>query len=94
MDVILFWSLPGQNRHGHVCVSAGNIGAGHGALRDIIEKAENTKAARSMYAETQREKMAFLQSAKESEWNKENDPVVVSFVGREDVWHDFSQGCV
>ncbi|KAF9010359.1 hypothetical protein BDZ89DRAFT_996309 [Hymenopellis radicata] len=92
LDVIVFWELPSQNRKGHVLLSASNIGAGHAALRNIIDAAENAKVARSMYAETQREKMEVLQAVKGSAWNAEKDPVVLSVASERSLIHDFSNG--
>ncbi|KAF8917701.1 ER-golgi trafficking TRAPP I complex 85 kDa subunit-domain-containing protein [Mucidula mucida] len=92
LDVIVFWELPSQNRMGHVLLSASNIGAGHAALQDIIDAAENAKVARSMYAETQREKMEVLQAVKDSAWNAEKDPVVLSVQSERSMKHDFSSG--
>ncbi|KAK0464963.1 ER-golgi trafficking TRAPP I complex 85 kDa subunit-domain-containing protein [Desarmillaria tabescens] len=68
VDIVIFWEIPAQ----HPGI---NIGAGHAALRDIVDLAENTKATRNMYAETQREKVKMLQSVKDSEWNSEMDPI-------------------
>ncbi len=73
-------------------LSASNIGAGHAALQDIIDAAENAKVARSMYAETQREKMEVLQAVKDSAWNAEKDPVVLSVQSERSMKHDFSSG--
>lgn len=54
---------------------------------------ENAKVKRSMYAETQREKIEISQSIRESEWNAEMNPLVVT-VHEGVVEHDFSLGYV
>ncbi|KAJ7169750.1 ER-golgi trafficking TRAPP I complex 85 kDa subunit-domain-containing protein [Mycena filopes] len=79
------------DRYGHILVSGLTLGAGHAALKDIIDDAENAKVKRSMYAETQRQKMEVLDAIRNSEWNTEMNPMVVT---QEEVpvVHDFSKG--
>ncbi|KAJ7783643.1 ER-golgi trafficking TRAPP I complex 85 kDa subunit-domain-containing protein [Mycena maculata] len=91
VDIIIFWEIPAQERYGHIFVSGITLGAGHAALKDIIDEAESAKVKRSMYAETQRQKMEVLDAIRHSEWNTEMNPIVVH---QEDapVSHDFSQG--
>ncbi|KAJ6604519.1 ER-golgi trafficking TRAPP I complex 85 kDa subunit-domain-containing protein [Mycena vulgaris] len=91
VDVIIFWEIPAQHRYGHILLSGITLGAGHAALRDIIDEAETAKVKRSMYAETQREKMDVLDAIRNSEWNAEMNPIVVT---QEEVpiSHDFSTG--
>ncbi|KAJ7900204.1 ER-golgi trafficking TRAPP I complex 85 kDa subunit-domain-containing protein [Mycena olivaceomarginata] len=90
LDFIVFWEIPDQDRHGHILVSGITLGAGHAALKDIIDEAENAKVKRSMYAETQRQKMDVLDAIRHSEWNTEMNPTVVT---QEEVpvVHDFSK---
>lgn len=66
--------------------------AGHAALKETIEAAENAKVKRSMYAETQREKMEVLESIRNSEWNREMNPIVVTLQDQRPLEHDFSKG--
>ncbi|KAF7339581.1 hypothetical protein MSAN_02172600 [Mycena sanguinolenta] len=89
VDFVLFWRIPDQDRHGHILVSGITLGAGHAALKEIIDEAENAKVKRSMYAETQRQKMEILDAIRESEWNMEMNPIVAT---QEEVRvaHDFS----
>ncbi|KAJ6519689.1 ER-golgi trafficking TRAPP I complex 85 kDa subunit-domain-containing protein [Mycena sanguinolenta] len=89
VDFVLFWRIPDQDRHGHILVSGITLGAGHAPLKEIIDEAENAKVKRSMYAETQRQKMEILDSIRESEWNTEMNPIVAT---QEEVRvaHDFS----
>lgn len=68
------------------------MGAAHAALDDIIGKAENAKVKRSMYAETQREKMELVDGIRGSEWNEEMDPISVSVEDLGAVEHDFGKG--
>ncbi|KAJ7092588.1 ER-golgi trafficking TRAPP I complex 85 kDa subunit-domain-containing protein [Mycena epipterygia] len=91
VDVIIFWEIPTQHRYGHILLSGITLGAGHAALKDIINEAENAKVKRSMYAETQRQKMEVLDAVRHSEWNTEMNPTVVK---QEEVpvTHDFSTG--
>ncbi|KAJ7630805.1 ER-golgi trafficking TRAPP I complex 85 kDa subunit-domain-containing protein [Roridomyces roridus] len=91
VDIILFWKIPAQGRYGHLFLSGLTLGAGHGALKNILTEAENAKVKRSMYAETQRQKIEVMEAIQHSEWNAEMNPTVVA---REDVpvSHDFSQG--
>ncbi|EEB97395.1 hypothetical protein MPER_03296 [Moniliophthora perniciosa FA553] len=81
-----------ERRSGSHLVSDLNVGAGHAALREILEEAENTKGTRSMYNETQQERMEIFQAIRESEWNAEMNPLVVRFDAADVIKHDFSQG--
>ncbi|KAH7912583.1 ER-golgi trafficking TRAPP I complex 85 kDa subunit-domain-containing protein [Hygrophoropsis aurantiaca] len=92
VDVLLYWEIPSELRSGHILVSDIILGAGHGALKEIIEEAENAKVKRSMYAETQREKVEILQAVRDSEWNSEMDPIVVTVEDGRAAEHDFTQG--
>ncbi|KAI6031618.1 ER-golgi trafficking TRAPP I complex 85 kDa subunit-domain-containing protein [Pisolithus microcarpus] len=65
-------------RCGFTLLSPLILGPSHGALQEIISDAEQAKVKRSMYAETQREKTEMLQSIRNSEWNAESNPLVVS----------------
>ncbi|TRM66415.1 ER-golgi trafficking TRAPP I complex 85 kDa subunit-domain-containing protein [Schizophyllum amplum] len=56
VDAVLFWTMPSQQRSGHILVSGLRMGASHAPLRNIVEAAESAKVKRSMYAETQRER--------------------------------------
>ncbi|KAF8213184.1 ER-golgi trafficking TRAPP I complex 85 kDa subunit-domain-containing protein [Mycena galopus ATCC 62051] len=89
VDFIIFWQIPDQDRRGHIVVSGITLGAGHAALKDMIDEAENAKVKRSMYAETQRQKMDVLDAIRNSEWNTEMNPIVIT---QEEVrvGHDFS----
>ncbi|KAJ7492750.1 ER-golgi trafficking TRAPP I complex 85 kDa subunit-domain-containing protein [Mycena latifolia] len=91
VDVIIFWEIPTQHRRGHILLSGITLGAGHAALKDIIDEAEAAKVKRSMYAETQRQKLEVLDAIRNSEWNMEMNPVVV-MQEEAPVLHDFSTG--
>lgn len=91
----MFWSIPAQGRAGHVLVSGVHVGAGHAALKGVVEEAEGAKVKRSMYAETERERVSVLGAVRSCEWNAEMDPVVVLVsLGGEGalVEHDFACG--
>ncbi|KAF9270075.1 hypothetical protein L218DRAFT_848836 [Marasmius fiardii PR-910] len=92
LDVLLSWTIPSEGRSGHFHISDLNIVAGHGALGDILEEAENAKATRSMYSETRRERLEIFQSIRDSEWNMEMNPLVVHVMASSTVKHDFSKG--
>lgn len=68
------------------------LGAEHGDLGSIIEEAESAKVKRSMYAETQKEKMEIMKAVKGGEWNVNSNPVVVSAEYELVVEHDFESG--
>ena len=70
------------------------MGARHALLRELIKEAENSKAKRSMYAETQKERIEILDAVRKSVWNREMDPIDVEVVGGEVVRYDFSRGYV
>ncbi|KAF7306800.1 hypothetical protein MIND_00471700 [Mycena indigotica] len=91
IDVIVSWSIPAQERHGHVFVTGVTLGASHAALRDIIDEAESAKVKRSMYAETQREREELVDSLRHSQWNTEMNPLVV-FREEKPISHPFSDG--
>jgi len=67
------------------------LGATHGALREIIEEAEQVRATRNMYAETQREKIEMLHAIRDSEWNAEANPLAVTVEDNPVVEHDFTK---
>ncbi|KAG8219699.1 ER-golgi trafficking TRAPP I complex 85 kDa subunit-domain-containing protein [Butyriboletus roseoflavus] len=91
VDFLIFWEIPSERRTGFILLSGLNLGAGHAALQEAIENVESAKVKRSMYAETQREKTEILQSIRDSEWNAEMNPLVVT-IQEGVVEHDFSQG--
>lgn len=68
------------------------LGIRHGALRDVLARAGEAKAVRSMYAETTRQKVAMLEAVRTAEWNKDEDPVQVGFTTPERLRHDFTKG--
>ena len=92
VDVILFWEIPSQQREGYIVVYGTKIGAAHAALSDVITRAENVKAKRNMYAETQRDRQELLEGVRTSEWNAEMDPVTVSLEAVPPISHDFGKG--
>ncbi|KIJ68594.1 hypothetical protein HYDPIDRAFT_125323 [Hydnomerulius pinastri MD-312] len=92
VDFLVLWEVPAEQRHGFTLLSTVKLGAGHAALREIIEDVEGAKVKRSMYAETQREKMEMLGAIRDCEWNAEMNPVVVTVADGLFVEHDFSQG--
>ncbi|KAH0838197.1 ER-golgi trafficking TRAPP I complex 85 kDa subunit-domain-containing protein [Lanmaoa asiatica] len=91
VDFLIFWEVPSEQRSGFILLSGPDLGAGHAALQEAIENVERAKVKRSMYAETQREKMKILQSIRDSEWNAEMNPLVVT-IQEGVVEHDFSLG--
>ncbi|KAI0361180.1 hypothetical protein OH77DRAFT_1417397 [Trametes cingulata] len=92
VDVVLFWELPAQKRAGHILLQGPTLGAGHAALRELVQGAQNMKVKRSMYAETLRERAAILEAVRTCEWNREDDPVAVFVKDGMVVEHDFRQG--
>ncbi|RPD64974.1 hypothetical protein L227DRAFT_571426 [Lentinus tigrinus ALCF2SS1-6] len=92
VDVVIFWELSAQKRAGHILLQGPTLGAGHAALKEIIEAAETMKVKRSMYAETERERQAILEAVKKCEWNRETDPISVFVQDGSIVEHDFRQG--
>ncbi|KZT30693.1 hypothetical protein NEOLEDRAFT_1126297 [Neolentinus lepideus HHB14362 ss-1] len=92
LDVVIFWEIPSQQRAGHISVSGLLLGAGHAALKEVIEEAENAKVKRSMYAETHRERQDILKAIRASEWNAEMNPVVVRVEDGQQLQHDFAKG--
>ncbi|KAF5317627.1 hypothetical protein D9611_015053 [Ephemerocybe angulata] len=92
VDVAVFWEIPSQGRQGYTTIYGTRIGAAHAPLNDIIDKSENTKVKRSMYAETQREKLELVEGIRNSEWNAEMDPISVSVEDVSEIDHDFSKG--
>jgi hypothetical protein len=94
VDIVIFWDIPSQQRSGHLLVPGITFGAGHAALKEIIEDAEGIKVRRNMYAETQREKDEILDAIRASEWNAEMNPIVVTLHHEHKLEHDFTEGCV
>ncbi|KIM32672.1 hypothetical protein M408DRAFT_184959 [Serendipita vermifera MAFF 305830] len=92
LDLVLFWNLPSSNRHGFIPAFDIQLGVGHGLLNEVIERAVESKG-KSMYAETKREHELLLRHFRESEWNRETNPVVVSVVPiQSTIEHDFTRG--
>ncbi|KAK2461653.1 hypothetical protein APHAL10511_006116 [Amanita phalloides] len=92
VDVLVFWRISSQNRSGHALLTGLTLGARHAAMKDMLESAENIKATRSIYTETQREKTGILESIRNSEWNVEMDPLTIVVQGQGNITHDFSKG--
>ncbi|KAL0579376.1 hypothetical protein V5O48_002652 [Marasmius crinis-equi] len=92
LDVLLSWSIPSEGRSGHLMISDLNVGAGHAALRGLLEESENAKTTRSMYSETRQERLEMFQAIRDSEWNVEMNPLVVHVTTPHVVKHDFSRG--
>ncbi|KAI0348507.1 hypothetical protein BDW22DRAFT_1350734 [Trametopsis cervina] len=92
VDMVLFWEIPSQGRSGHLLISGLSLGASHAPLKEVIEEAENAKIKRSMYAETQRERLDIIAALRNSEWNAETNPVVVGVQDGLIVQHDFTHG--
>jgi hypothetical protein len=94
IDVSLFWHIPNTDRQGIIVSYDLQVGAGHGILQEVLEKAGQSKA-KSIYAETKREHELLLQHFAECEWNRETDPVVLHAKAEKIlVNHEFIQGCV
>jgi len=91
VDFLVFWEIPSEKRTGFVLLSGLNLGAGHAAVQEAIDNVESAKVKRSMYAETQREKIEILQSIRDSEWNVEMNPLVVT-IQEGVVEHNFGRG--
>ena len=68
------------------------LDATHAPLQEVIQAAEQRKAKRSMFAETQRERESILDVIRHSEWNMEMNPLVAIVRCDEVVVHDFSTG--
>jgi trafficking protein particle complex subunit 8 len=93
VDMVIFWDMPSEQRSGHIYMAGITLGAGHAALQEVIEAVEGARVKRSIYAETQREKAEILDGVKESEWNAEMNPLVLS-LGTGTLLHDFAAGFV
>jgi hypothetical protein len=91
LDVLIFWDIPSSERSGHVLVSGVNVGAEHGALNAIIQETQELKVKRSMYAETDIERLSILESIRTSEWNAEMNPVSLTTIEPGVINHDFSE---
>ncbi|CAA7259922.1 unnamed protein product [Cyclocybe aegerita] len=92
LDFVVFWEIPSQGISGHISINGIHLGAGHGALDDIVEQAEGAKTKRNMYAETQRENVQILDAIRSSEWNAEMNPIVLFIKDTDTQYHDFSSG--
>ena len=92
VDIVLFWAIPSQGRSGHLLVTGLSLGASHAPLRELLEESENAKAKRSMYAETQRERAEVLEAVRNSLWNADSNPLLVTVEDGLIVEHDFKKG--
>jgi len=89
--MVIFWDIPLERRSGYIYTTGITLGAKHAALKEVIEEIERSKVKRSMYAETRRERVAILNGIRESEWNAEMNPLVLS-LKEGTLRHDFTQG--
>lgn len=94
IDVLVFWKIPSQGRSGYLLVTGLTLGADHAPLKELIDELERAKVKRSMFAETQNQRVDLVQAVKTSEWNTETDPLAVTVKDGAMVSHDFSKGCV
>lgn len=94
LDVLIFWDIPSSEKSGHLLISGVNVGAEHGALNAIIQETQELKVKRSMYAETDIERLSILESIRASEWNAEMNPVLLTTVEPDVISHDFSERSV
>jgi trafficking protein particle complex subunit 8 len=94
LDVLIFWDIPSSGRSGHVLISGAIVGAEHGALNAVIQEVQELKVKRSMFAETEREKLSVLEAIRASEWNAEMNPVSVTTIEPGVIHHDFSERSV
>ncbi|KAG6819496.1 hypothetical protein H0H93_011310 [Arthromyces matolae] len=92
VDFVVFWEIPSQKRRGFATVYGLLLGASHAPLEPIIQEAGNSKAQRSLYAETRREKEEVLDAIQNSEWNMEMNPLVLALQGPSTTCHDFTHG--
>lgn len=94
VDAVVFWEIPNEQRSGHLLLTGITVGAGHAQLDELIFEAENIKAKRDMYAETQREKVEILDSIRRCEWNSEVNPITVTVGDGLLLEHNFNSGLV
>ncbi|THV07645.1 hypothetical protein K435DRAFT_825459 [Dendrothele bispora CBS 962.96] len=93
LDLLISWRISSRpHRTGRIFTSALNLGAGHAWLRGVLEEAETGKIKRSMYAETQRERMEVIEAIRASEWNTEMNPLTITIYVEDNLTHDFSKG--
>ncbi|TFK77235.1 hypothetical protein BDN72DRAFT_755266 [Pluteus cervinus] len=93
-DVIVFWEIPTQQRSGYVYAAGLKLGASHAPLSAVIQNARSSKVKRSMYVETQRERVELLSSVEKSEWNEDMNPLTLTVRPPDQVIHDFNIGPV
>src|SRR5258708_37273387 len=74
LDVLILWDIPSSERSGHVLISGANVGAEHGALNALIQKTQELKVKRIMYAETKRERSRILEAVRANDWNAGRNP--------------------
>ncbi|KIY45752.1 hypothetical protein FISHEDRAFT_66805 [Fistulina hepatica ATCC 64428] len=94
IDFLFFWRIPSTQRSGYLLVSDLLIGASHSMLSGIIDEAESGKVKRSMYAETQRERLEVLDTVRTSPWNAEMNPLVLSVQKSVQLEHSFARGAL
>lgn len=75
VDLAVFWRVPSTGQEGHHHLADIPLGAGHDALKEVIEEAE--LFAGGLYAESQRERTALLSGLRRSELGVEENPISV-----------------
>jgi trafficking protein particle complex subunit 8 len=94
VDFVFSWSIPSEERSGHLFICGPTLGANHGALGDIIREVEHNKVKRSMYAETHRERSLLLEVIRASVWNANMNPVAAFVHDLAPLEHNFLDACV
>jgi hypothetical protein len=88
LDLATFWSLNGTDRCGHHYI----IGIHLGVHQPPLLPQDQTKAlARSLYEQTEREKMVLVKSILRNKHMRDESPIKVMLKAVETVQHDFRQ---
>lgn len=90
VDLAVFWHIPSTGVSGHHHLADIPLGAGHDALREVLEEAELT--AGGLYEESQRERTLLLSGLGRSEFGIEENPLQVRVEVPEVVELDLSNG--
>lgn len=95
LNIVIYWEIPEEDRHGFVAVPSIALGACSAPLDEFIQTSVVSSRKRLMYAETSRENTVIQGVMQSLDWNAEMNPLVIQVLTESPrVTHDFSKGYV
>ncbi len=76
LDLIVFWTIPSQNRQGHHLLADLKFGPGENSVAAALKLAETRTSG--MYEETQKERAKLINNLSRSEYAADDSPIFIS----------------